>query len=111
MTVTFEDDLERIIHVDDVVAVEMPYDPELQGGNVLVDYDDTQVWAFLNKSEVWKVEKYKAEAIERNAGIRVAARALRRSDGLVEWLRKNNDSEPPLLILPALIRNWERATQ
>lgn len=32
--VKFDDDMERRIHVDDVVAVEMPLDPEPLGGIV-----------------------------------------------------------------------------
>jgi len=34
--VRLDDDIERRVHVDDVLAVEMPFDPELHGGNVLV---------------------------------------------------------------------------
>jgi len=29
VTVEFDDDLERVIHVDDVLAVEMPFEPKI----------------------------------------------------------------------------------
>jgi hypothetical protein len=45
--VKFDDDIERRIHVDDVLAVEMPLDPEPLGGSVLIDFDDQVIWACL----------------------------------------------------------------
>jgi hypothetical protein len=36
--IKFDDDIERRIHVDDVVVVEMPVEPELLGGSVLVEF-------------------------------------------------------------------------
>jgi len=105
--VKLDDDIERRVHVDDVLALEMPFDPELHGGNVLVDYGDQEIWGYLAKSELWKVEKYRPQVVERTAGIRVAARAVRR-DPLLEWLAKDydDDAELPTSILPVLLRNW-----
>lgn len=35
VTVKFDDDLEQVIHVDDVLEVEMPFEPEFTGGRIL----------------------------------------------------------------------------
>jgi hypothetical protein len=105
ITVKFDDDLERLIHVDDVIAVEMPFEPEFAGGSVLIDYEDQEIWAYLSKSEVWKIGKYKPQIIECTAGIRVATRAIRRNP-LLEWLAKDDNVKLPNAVLPALLRNW-----
>ena len=102
--VKFDDDIERRIHVDDVVAVEMPLDPEPLGGSVLVDFNDQEIWAYLAKSELWKVEKYKPHVIERTAKIRIAARAVRRNP-LLQWLAKQ-EGETLGSGLPAFLKNW-----
>jgi len=106
--VTFDDDIERRIHVDDVVAVEMPFEPELLGGSVLVDFNDQEIWAYLARSELWKVEKYKPEVIQRSAEIRIAARTIRRNP-LLQWLAKQ-EGEIPFSGLPALLKNWDAST-
>jgi hypothetical protein len=105
VTVKFDDDLERVIHVDDVLEVEMPFEPEFLGGSILVDYDDQEIWAYLSKSEVWKVERYNPKIIKRTAGIRVATRAILRNP-LLEWLARDDGVELPTSALPALLRNW-----
>ena len=83
----FDDEIERRIHVDDVLAVEMPSDPDPLGGRVLVDFDNQEIWAYLAKSELWKVEKYKPPVIERTAKTRIETRAVRRNP-LLQWLQK-----------------------
>lgn len=106
--VRFDDDIERRIHVDDVVAVEMPLEPEFLGGSVLVEFNDEEIWAYLAKSELWKVEKYKPQVIERTAKIRIVARTVRRNP-LLRWLAKQED-ELRVCGLPALLKNWDAST-
>src|SRR5688572_6453731 len=101
--VKFDDDIERRIHVDDVVVVEMPVEPEFLGGSVLVDFNDQEIWAYLAKSELWKVERYKPQVIERTAKIRIAARTVRRNP-LLQWLAKQ-EGQKPVYGLPALLKN------
>lgn len=103
--VKFDDEIERRIHVDDVLAVEMPFDPEPLGGSVLIDFDDQEIWAYLARSELWKVEKYKPQVIERTAKTRIAVRAVRRNP-LLQWLAKQ-EGEIRVSGLPALLKNWE----
>lgn len=106
--VKFDDDIERRIHIDDVVIVEMPVEPELLGGSVLVEFNDQEIWAYLAKSELWKVEKYKPQVIERIAKIRIAARTVRRNP-LLQWLAKK-EGEIAACGLPALLKNWDAST-
>jgi hypothetical protein len=104
----FDDDIERLIHVDDVVSVEMPFESEFFGGSVLVEFNDQEIWAYLAKSELWKVEKYKPQVIERTAKIRIAARTVRRNP-LLQWLAKQVGGLR-VCGLPALLKNWDAST-
>jgi hypothetical protein len=106
--IKFDDDIERRIHVDDVVAVEMPFEPEPLGGSILVQFNDQEVWAYLPKSELWKVERYKPQVIERTGKVRIGARAVRRNP-LLQWLAKEN-GEMQVCGLPALLKNWNAST-
>lgn len=71
---------------------------------MLVDFNDQAIWAYLAKSELWKVEKYKPHVIERTAKIRIAARAVRRNP-LLQWSAKQ-ECETLGSGLPALLKNW-----
>jgi hypothetical protein len=93
--IKFEDDTERYVHVDDVLKVEVTFNPSLDGGNVLVDFDDHEEWAYLTKDEALKVEKYHPKIVEWTDGLVVSAKAIRRrwkDLGFCSRFRRNNFS-------------------
>jgi hypothetical protein len=82
--ITFDDGNYRLIHVDDVIKVEAPWDAPDQDGWVLLDCEGEQISGCISPLEIRKVKYYKPDVIRSTAFVVIALRAARRKAGACE---------------------------
>ena len=88
------------VHIDDLLHVEVPYETDVQKCRVLVDLDEYQLWACMNKTELWKVKLYRPQIIEESCKLRIEVRDMvnRRSPEIQEWWEELAALEPSAIL-------------
>ncbi|SRR5258706_11471836 len=94
--ITFRDGGGDNVNVDDVLIVEAPYNSFRC--NVSFDYRDREeIWGYMDRKELSKIEKYREGIIKWSCRTRVSARDIRRSKEMHEFYMslKPTDEETP----------------